>query len=250
MKKAFYSLLILLLFCSSCKVYHEAQTEQSRYDLNSNSEVRADDDINEIIAPYKKELDAEMNKVIGTCEKELFKSLPECGLGNWAADAIFEQCNKTQEIPIDFAVVNYGGIRIPSLPKGDITTGKIFELMPFDNMMVILEVKGDIVQQLFENIAGRGGWPVSKGIVCDFNKGGELLKVNINGKPLDQNKIYRIGLTDYVANGGDKCHFFKGEKQIATDVLYRDAFMQQVIDLSEKGLNVDGEVDGRMNVVD
>ena len=210
MNKIYFGLVILLISISSCKIYHEANTEHSKYDLTTDANIQSDIEINEMIAPYKEDLDAEMNQVIGVCEKELMKALPECTLGNWAADAILEQCNNTYSGPVDFAVVNYGGIRIPSLPQGDITTGKIFELMPFDNMLVVLEVKGSVVQQLFENIAGRGGWPVSKGVVCTFNTAGQLLDVQINGKAIDTNKIYRIGITDYVANGGDKCDFFKG----------------------------------------
>ena len=167
-------------------------------------------------------------------------------MGNWAADAVLDQCNLAYKEPIDFAVVNYGGIRIPSLPKGDITTGKIFELMPFDNMMVVLEVNGKIVQQLFELIAQKGGWPVSKGVECSFSQEGKLNSVTINGNPIDNNKTYTIGLTDYVANGGDNCSFFKEQTQHNTGILFRDAFLQQVKSLTEKGKNINANIEERM----
>jgi len=233
---------------ASCKVYHEGKTESSRYDFNATADIAPDSETTDLIEPYKIQLDAKMNQVIGYAEQELFKKLPECRLGNWAADAIYDQCNKLYKKPIDFAVVNYGGIRIPSMPKGDVTTGKIFELMPFDNAMVILEVKGDIVQQLFENIAGRGGWPISGQVRCSFNTEGKLLDVTINGEAIDNDMIYQIGISDYVANGGDKCSFFKDQPRRDTGVLFRDAFMQQVKDLTAQGKNIDAAIEGRMLV--
>ena len=242
--------LVLMLGVSgiSCKVFHETKTEHARYDLNSTAGVSADTEIDELIQPYKVQLDAKMNQVIGVAEKELVKQSPESTLGNWAADAIFAQCNLVYKESIDFAVVNYGGIRIPSLPKGNVTTGKIFELMPFDNMMVVLKVDGKIVQQLFELIAQKGGWPVSKGVICSFTKKGKLNSVSINGNPIDHNKMYTIGLTDYVANGGDNCSFFKEQTQHDTGILFRDAFLQQVKMLTAEGKSIDAEVEGRMKI--
>ncbi len=249
--KRFILLFIPCFFVlSSCnKVFHHVDTLPKKYDMTSSSEFESDDEIEEMIAPYKKELDAKMNQVIGYAEKELVKELPECTLGNWASDAIHTECNKLFKKPIDFAVVNQGGIRIPTLPQGDITTGKIFELMPFDNMLVILNVKGDIVQQLFESIAARGGWPVSSSVRCSFTEGGELRSVTINGNPIDMEKTYQIGISDYVANGGDKCSFFKGQPQTQTGILFRDAFINRVKDLTRMEKNIDAEIEGRMEIV-
>ncbi|MGK0387780.1 MAG: 2',3'-cyclic-nucleotide 2'-phosphodiesterase (5'-nucleotidase family) [Maribacter sp.] len=241
-------ILVLMMAVSgiSCKVFHETKTDHTRYDLNSTTGISSDTEIDDLIHPYKQQLDVKMNKVIGVAEKELVKESPESTLGNWAADAILTQCNLVYKEPIDFAVVNYGGIRIPSLPKGNITTGKVFELMPFDNIMVVLEVDGKVVQQLFELIAQKGGWPVSQGVKCSFTKEGKLNSVSINGEALDNNKIYTVGLTDYVANGGDNCSFFKDQTLYDTGVLFRDAFLQQVKMLTAKGQSIDADVEGRM----
>lgn len=243
------SALLFILLITSCKVYHKATTENEQLAILATSDIDADPDFETMIAPYKTQLDAKMNEVIGQSEKELVKALPESTLGNWTSDAILEQCNKIYpDNPLDFAFVNYGGIRIPSIPEGDITVGKVFELMPFDNMMVVLEIKGDIVQQLFENVAGRGGWPMSSGIRCTITEDGKLKDLSIGGEPLDVNKTYRLGMSDYIANGGDQCDFFKGIDQIETGVLFRDAFIRQIKEMNAAGKKVDANIEGRMTI--
>lgn len=242
----FVFVLLFVFSFVSCKVYHEAKTEQELLRITSDSDIAQDEEVKELILPYKQQLDAKMNQVIGVCAKELTKKLPESTLGNWASDAVLAQCNKQSKRPLDFAFVNYGGLRIPSIPKGEITTGKIFELMPFDNAMVILETDGHVVQQLFQSIAKRGGWPVSKGVVCTISKNGELKSVLINGQPLDVNRKYRIGLSDYIANGGDKCSFFKGIPMEETGLKLRDAFLQQVKDTQAKGAKINATIEGRI----
>ena len=57
--------------------------------------------------------------------------------------------------PVDFAVINYGGMRIPAIPKGPITRGKIFELMPFDNLLVVVRLDVSILTQFINHMAAR-----------------------------------------------------------------------------------------------
>ncbi len=246
--KNFILFVVLIFSLNSCKVYHQAETAYKRYDITANEPTESDEKIVKMIAPYKKQLDDKMNEVIGIAEKELVKTQPEGTLGNWAADAIFAECNTLYKKPIDFAVVNNGGIRIPSISKGDISTGKIFELMPFDNMLVVLHADGNVVKQLFETIAINGGWPVSSGVKCVFTEGGILKDVSINGKAIEPDRVYQIGMSDYIANGGDNCSFFKEQQQYATNILFRDAFLNQVKIQTALGKNIDSEIEGRMIV--
>jgi 2',3'-cyclic-nucleotide 2'-phosphodiesterase (5'-nucleotidase family) len=85
--------------------------------------------------------------------------------------------------PIDFAVQNYGGIRLPAIPKGDISVGKIYELMPFDNVMYIMELEGSIVQMFFDRMAESGGWPVSRNVYFEISYG-KAKNIQIKGVPL------------------------------------------------------------------
>ncbi len=248
MKHLFISIIICCSFFS-CKTYiHQVETNPSKYDLNTTAETKGDSTIDAMIEPYKKQLDAKMNEVIGVSEIEMTKALPECTLGNWASDAIYEQSILVSGVDVDFAVVNYGGIRIPALSKGNVSRGKIFELMPFDNLLVVLKVKGDIVQQLFDSMAARGGWPVSNQVKCSFNKEGVIQSLTISDKPIDKNKIYHIALSDYIANGGDQCSFFKGLPQVETGLLFRDAFLNHINVLTKSGKNLNAKIEGRMSI--
>ena len=170
-----------------------------------------------------------MNKVIGETAGAFTKGQPESTLGNWFADIIYEQSCKYYGKPIDFATQNYGGLRIPSLPKGELTKGKIYELMPFDNMVVILELDAATVVQLLERIAAQGGWPTSKQLRFEI-KDDKVQNIQINGKPFDYDKTYLVSLPDYIANGGGRCFFLKDQKRNETGKLVRDALLEYIVE--------------------
>ena len=54
-----------------------------------------------------------------------------------------------------------GGIRLNAVPAGDITRGKIFEMSPFDNIIVLQKLNGKLLQEFLNHISGRGGWPAA-----------------------------------------------------------------------------------------
>lgn len=205
----------------------------------------ADPAIAKIIAPYKEQLDAEMNEVIGTSAVELTKAKPESSLGNFVADLVHEQSELYFGASIDFGVVNYGGLRIPNISKGPITTRRVFELMPFDNELVVLKVKGTVVQKLFDRMADYGGWPISHQVSYTINKG---LPENIliNGAPIDEEKVYKIAISDYVANGGDKCSFFVDEAQVGLTKKFRDAIIENIKMRTANDEIIESKIEGRV----
>ena len=112
----------------------------------------ADSTLNALISDYRGQLEAEMNTVIGTIAQPLTLQKPESSLGNWMADVLWEKATYYSKRPIDFALQNYGGIRISELPAGPLTRGKIYELMPFDNQLVVLDLPGNIVDTLIQHM--------------------------------------------------------------------------------------------------
>ena len=240
-------MVILLSACA--KVNHLAEARPERYHISPEVQPVTDQTIEGIINPYKQKLDAEMNAVIGQCASELTKQKPESSLGNWMSDLLQEESQKRYEQTIDFAVINYGGIRIPALTKGPITRGKIFELMPFDNQVVVLKVKGDIVLKLFERMADYGGWPVSQSVQFKI-RDGKPEAVQINGEALQMDRLYRIAISDFVANGGDKCFFFRGQARDHLQVIYRDMIIEHVEAQQNAGKAIDASIGGRVVVID
>ncbi len=244
-----YTTLTLLcwVFLAACQPHTHFVKSDNQY--NEIKELKEEEaSIVELIEPYKKDMEVEMNTVIGQTAKMLTKVQPESTLGNWTADLIHKKCVDYIGQKIDFAVFNFGGLRIPSLPKGDVTKGKIFELMPFDNLLVVLEMKGSELPDLFNHIAANGGWPISKHIKMTVH-GDKAVDVRINGKKVDDKKTYTFATNDYIANGGDKCSFLKDKKQIPTAVVFRDAILEFVQEETKAGRKLDANLEDRVFIL-
>lgn len=248
MKIKFLPILLILVF-SSCKVWHISEENGQKIQVEAET-INSDAEIIAMIEPYKQQLDQAMNIVIGTNVEDMSKGKPESLLTNWFADALQQKTNDYyKKGTVDFTVSNYGGIRIPTMAAGEITKGKIFELMPFDNMIVVIEMSDTTIQKLFDHMADDKGWPISKEATYTI-KDGKASNIVINGKPLEKGKTYRVSTSDYLANGGDKCYFFEEGEREDLGVLMRDALIQYVVDQTEKGLELKSELDGRLKYED
>jgi 2',3'-cyclic-nucleotide 2'-phosphodiesterase (5'-nucleotidase family) len=246
LKSTFFSLCCFLFFVSCQPQTHFVKSDNKYQEIK---ELEAEDaSVSDLIAPYKKEMAKEMDTVIGEMAKMLTKGHPESTLGNWAADLVHEKCEGYLNRKIDFAVLNYGGLRISSIPKGPVTKGKIFELMPFDNLLVVIEMKGSELRDLFDRIAVKNGWPVSKQIEMTAQRN-KAIDVRINGQKIENDKIYSFATNDYIANGGDKCTFLKDKKQIPTGILLRDAMLEYVEEQTKAGKKLDANLSKRIFVL-
>jgi 2',3'-cyclic-nucleotide 2'-phosphodiesterase (5'-nucleotidase family) len=172
-----------------------------------------------MIAPYKIGIDSVMNKVLCISKIEMTKGKPESLLGNFVCDLCLQQYSNMADI----CVMNNGGLR-SILPKGEITKGMIFELMPFENELVILELGSDDYIQLLEYITKRGGEPFA-GVNIIMDENGTVLSQSLD---LNKGKI-RVLTSDYLANGGDKMSFFKDKKQTKVGIKLRDAIINYCV---------------------
>ncbi len=245
MRQIINLILLLSLFLGACQT-HLVKTKTNYIKIKELKE--SEEDISKMIAPYKKDMEKEMNLVIGQTAKMLTLAKPESTLGNWAADLIFAKAGQYTDVKIDFCMLNYGGLRIPSLPKGDITQGKVFELMPFDNTLVVVELKGSDLQLLFDRAAADGGWPVSKHIKVDLYKN-KAQMLRINDKKVVQDRIYYVAMNDYMANGGDKCFFLKDKKKIITNKLMRNLFIEYIKETTKAGKKIDANSGQRVFIL-
>jgi 2',3'-cyclic-nucleotide 2'-phosphodiesterase (5'-nucleotidase family) len=222
-----YTLLLLAASCSHS--YHITKQEARTYKVK---DVTPDNGLANLIQPYKTQIDLKMSEVIGRADITLTKKQPECTLGNFMADAQLRSARKIDPT-VNIAVANYGGIRISYLSPGEIKLRNMYELMPFDNMLTIIEVSGNVLHQFCDHMAGLGGWPVSgMSFVIKNKKANNILA---NGKPLEEQAMYKLAISDYVANGGDNCDFLKTAKQRSTDILIRNALIEYVSDLTAQG---------------
>ena len=195
------------------------------------------------LSGYRDSVTKSMGSVIGFSTTGLSKHQPESGLGNFMTDAIKTIGEQVFGQHIDAAFVNYGGVR-SYLPKGNITIGNIFELMPFDNALVLQRVKGDSLLSLLNHIAAKNGWPES-GITMGI-KEKKAVNILIGGKPLSTDSIYTIANSDYIANGGDDTNMLKVFPQQKKGYLIRDGLIAYVKKMTEQGKPIDAKIEKRI----
>lgn len=232
-------LLALVVSCGG--PYHMTQHVNNGTRIAGDSLKLYDTAMANMIAPYKQKLDAQMNEVIGTATETLVKASPDGSLGNMVADACLSYANKATDVPVDFCVLNSGGIRIPAIQQGNITVGKIYELMPFDNMIDVVELNGSDCIDLFTWIVKWNGAPVA-GLSLTIAEG-TATGILINGVPFDSSRTYRVATSDYMANGGDGATMFAKGVRTSTNYKLRDAILEY-IKVSHPYLKADN--DGRI----
>jgi 2',3'-cyclic-nucleotide 2'-phosphodiesterase (5'-nucleotidase family) len=229
--KSFGYLLIFILVSCKTQYVFDSDPQVSYIDYSS---VNPDSSLAASINPYKIKLDAEMNSVVGYLGENMEKGFPEGKLGNFTADVFYrtaleklQKDGKKLNESNSFCLINNGGLRV-SLQKGQITTGKAFELLPFENTISTVDLSGkEILTGLAKVILAKKGQPVSHNVFIAF-KGGKLVSFKLNDVEVDSNLVYTVITNDYMANGGDNMEIFKSAKQGASHsaIKLRDCFIE------------------------
>jgi len=243
MKKFFALQIILMLLLAGCaKQYITTQYQYTKNLIESGGEK--DVRIATILSPYKDSLEKTMNNIIVVNEKLISKGQPESELGNLLADIMLEQSNSCCNKQVDVAILNNGGVRIPQLAAGNVTLGKIYEIMPFDNRLVLMDLQGKELKELFYTIAAAGGWPMSGARFKISNK--KATEIFVGGVPLNENKTYTIALSDYLTEGGDNLSMLKGKPITDSGKNIREAFIEAFTTINKKGRKLTSSLDGRI----
>jgi 2',3'-cyclic-nucleotide 2'-phosphodiesterase (5'-nucleotidase family) len=174
-----------------------------------------------------------MNMTVGHLDEPMEKGKNGGTLGNFMADAFLTQARLNYKKQVDVAFMNYGGIRLLEYPAGKITRGGIFELMPFDNSLILIKAKGEVLQQFLDLISNWGGWPCA-GMTMQV-KDRKAVNVMIGGKPINNEQVYTIAISDFIANGGDNAAMLKNLPRENNYYLVRDALMDYVSSFEKQG---------------
>jgi len=246
MKQVFVFLsLVFLMACSRPLTLTQVSYAERRM---TDSLTAFDPQVESTIRPYRDSMQAEMKQVIVVSDTILTKQMPESDLGDLLAEILLAKSQEYTHRKVDVAVINFGGIRITQLPAGNITNENAFELMPFDNKIVLLELDGATTQKLFDRMAKAGGVPVAGArYVIDTAK--RAINITIQGKAIDPASKYTLAISDYLANGGDNLDILKPIPQISTGHLLRDAFIEGFKDMNAKGQHLRSVKDGRVSVI-
>ena len=214
MKRVILILFITIFSIQSCENNYVLQG--NRIEVNNN--VKSDKEIVEFITPYKNKVDSKMDSILAYSPTNYDKKngLLNTAIGNMMADVALKLSNPVYKArknrDIDFVLLNHGGIRAP-ISKGDITTRTAYNVMPFENSMVVCELDGETVEELINYLKlSKKAHPIS-GINIVLDNSYNLIEAKINDKEISKNKIYSVATTDYLLNGGDKMDFFKKSKE-------------------------------------
>ena len=214
MKRVILILFITFFSIQSCENNYVLQG--NRIEVNNN--VKSDKEIVEFITPYKNKVDSKMDSILAYSPTNYDKKngLLNTAIGNMMADVALKLSNPVYKArknrDIDFVLLNHGGIRA-SISKGDITTRTAYNVMPFENSMVVCDLVGEAVEELINYLKlSKKAHPIS-GINIVLDNSYNLIEAKINDKEISKNKIYSVATTDYLLNGGDKMDFFKKSKE-------------------------------------
>ena len=242
--KRFTPFLLLFVLLSAC---HSTQTLSGiGYKGYAVGQLKkSDSSYLSMLKPYRDSVDMTMNEVLAPNATELLKEVPNSPLGNFLADAYLWAAREKFDKRADVAFMNHGGVRINRIAAGNIDRRVIYEVMPFDNTLVIVEVKGSILQQSLDRLAEDGGGGGVAGLSMRI-KDKKAVDVMIGGSPIDMNRSYFMVNSDYAVDGGGGFNLFKKLPQQRTGYFQRDAIIEYCKSSGKAGVKTFGEPKNRI----
>lgn len=197
--------------------------------------VADDPDVAKYLAPLAENIHASFGRVLGNSPNGIGKArgTGDNPLGFFLADVMRDGANRFAKAEVRFAFTNTGGLR-RNINPGDVKVQDIYEVLPFDNELVIAEYTGaEVVQIIKEGIQRRGGEPCS-GARASVTGTPDHPVVSItwsDGAAIDPAATYKVATTDYLLANGDGTPTLKAGRNV---VLTGQPVRQMVIDVCER----------------
>ena len=242
-------LLITPLFIGSCapSLTHQLVNQEQ---LLIDSKNTLDSNMYYTILPYRDSLSKIMDQPIGENSKLLQRFKPESPLSNFVADLLLEAGTKfiherSDQQLSSVAVVNTKGLRAP-LPQGVVTVENIYEIMPFENSMVAVQLNGAQMQKLFDHIVSEGGDGLA-GASFTMSPPAQAKDVLVQNKKLQNEELYWVFTSDYLADGGDNYMIFReSETIVISPYTIRNLIMNKVKELHKNNMPVEASTEVRI----
>lgn len=244
-------LLFLAFLLPGCRSVHYRVTEAEggRITVDAKWDGRGTAaDAEELVAHYRARVDSLMNRPLGTAAETMDRERPEDLLSNLVADVLREAAADVLGRPADVGLMNVGGLR-SVLSAGTITLGTAYEILPFENSLCVLTLKGDALRRLFGNVAARHGEGIS-GASLEISPDGRLLQAAVAGEPVDDGRLYTVATIDYLAEGNDgMTALTEARERICPDgATLRSLFVRYVEARTAAGEEVTSRREGRIVV--
>jgi len=200
--------------------------------------IPEDEAIQKVIAPLAAEIKATFDLPLVPAPLGVFRGRrgEENLLGYWVADVMRKAAQGVIGSPVRFAITNAGGLRA-NLRPGQLKVGDIFELMPFENELVVIELTGaEVIQVMKEGIVRRGGEPAS-GVKTVVGGTPEAVTYTLtweDGSPIDPTATVKVATSDYLYGGGDSIPTLKkGRKPFTTGLTLRQMLLDECASLGK-----------------
>lgn len=195
-----------------------------------------DKEVFDALQVFKDKVFKQLNQIVGKSDKlysvaNIRRELSP--LGQVIADAMMFAVRS--EMP-DLGISNGGGIRA-DIPQGDIRLFNVYDILPFDNTVVIAEISGEtlleVVNFSMSKMRNTGGFLQFSSNTEVFESDGKWL-IKVNGKDIQTDKDYKIALNSYIAGGGDNYSHFKTAKRIENSEIIDKIALSEYIKLSKE----------------
>lgn len=217
-----YKLVLIIGFIS---LIFSCENSKQLVNINAENRIIAEElpsnkDIEAVIDPYKINLDKSMTKILSYSTDTYSKNDGNynTAIGNLMADAIMELSNPIFKSRtgknLDMVLLNHGGIR-SVLSKGNITTRTAYSLMPFENSVIVVALKGTVIMEMTSYLKEFGKPHPISGLELILNSDNTYNTILIGGEPVEMEKTYHVATNDYLYKGGDQMYFLK-----KSDTLY------------------------------
>lgn len=246
--KRFIHLIFVLAISACSKMVSQGPEPQLPYEIGKGNLTTEDAKIEAIIAPYREPLQKSMAETLCFSDASATKELPEGSLGSLITDILRNEMSLQSNTSIDICFLNHGGLRV-EWPKGAITRSMVFELMPFENQLQVIQMNATQVEDMLKLIAAKGGSPIS-GIRMEIENG-QLKSWSVNGDPKKEKTLYNVLTSDYLVNGGDS-YLLKhdGElKVIPENLKVRSGIEAAITRIHQEGKTLKPAKDGRIQKV-
>jgi 2',3'-cyclic-nucleotide 2'-phosphodiesterase (5'-nucleotidase family) len=215
--------------------------------------IPEDPEIQKVIAPLAAEIKATFDQPLVQAPQGLFRGRrgEENLLGYWVSDVMRGAAEAVTGRPVRLAITNAGGLR-SNLRPGLLKVADIFELMPFENELVVIELTGaEVIQVVKESIVRRGGEPCSgvKALVQGTPEAGALTLVWADGSPIDPAATVNVATSDYLYGGGDSIPTLKkGRKPFTTGLTLRQILLDECARLAKGKQELVAPAPGRYTI--
>jgi len=239
---------LLLIFATGCNngSYQTKETNSATVFLDKSYTEK--NSVVDYIAPYKDSIDAQMYQVIGYAAQTLDKDLPEGLLTNFISDLILDETrsiSSKKNLPTpDIALMNHKGLRT-IIEEGPITVNKIFQIMPFENEVVLVRLTKNQTLEFLNHIANEGGDGIAG---ASFTiKDNKATGIKINGEVFNK-EYYVVATSDYLSKGGDHYNVFTKGTITETNVKLRDMILDHIKKLEANNEKANSQLDNRIKL--